>query len=82
MSVFVTGAGKKPNLVNYVEYIQSDGQQWCDSAIYLNQDSRIVIDAEILNTNTGTDHHIGAVYDGSVYSTIRLKSDRTAYAVF
>lgn len=79
MSVFFTRRGKAAVRVNYVPWIESTGTQWLDTLVYLKSNSRIVIDAEILDTNTGTDHHIGSVYDGSVYNTIRLKSDRTAY---
>lgn len=69
-----------PEGYTQLEYIQSSGTQRVDTGFKPNQDSRVLIDAEILSGNTGTDHHIGSVFSNSQYWTLRLRSGRDGYA--
>lgn len=64
MSIFVTGAGKKPNLINYVEYIESTGTQYVKLGFTPNQDTRVVIDFQS-NQATGGYQIIGSRSTGS-----------------
>ena len=69
-----------PSGYKRLEYIQSSGTQRIDTGFKPNNNSRVITDAEILSSNTGTDHHIGSVYSNSQYWTMRLKSDKSGYA--
>ena len=44
--------GKAPQLVNYVEYIQSTGTQWIDSGFVPNQDTRVVAEVEFATASS------------------------------
>lgn len=69
-----------PSGYTELEYIQSSGTQYIDTGFKPNQDSRVIVDAEILSSNTGTDHHIGSVNSNSGYWTMRLRANRSGYA--
>lgn len=47
MAVFVGGAAPR-NFVNYVPYIQSSGSQYIDAEFKNNQNTRIVMDAQVV----------------------------------
>lgn len=80
--VFFGGSPKVdlPEGYTQLEYIESSGSQRIDTGFQPNQNSRVLIDAEILSKNSGTDHHIGSVFSNSHYWTLRLRADRTGYA--
>ena len=63
-----------------LEYIQSSGGQYIDTGVMPNQRTRCVIDADVLSSNTGDNHHLGSISQGSNYFAIRLKSDLSGYA--
>lgn len=67
MAVFMTG-GKAPSLVNYVEYLESTGTQYVDTGFKANQDTRMVIDCQVLNTNTSNAHISSAISSGYYYN--------------
>ena len=80
--VFLAGPPKVtlPEGYTQVEYIESSGTQRIDTGFQPNQNSRVLIDAEILSKNSGSDHHIGTVLSNSNYWTLRLRADRTGFA--
>lgn len=80
--VFLAGPPRAtlPEGYTQLEYIESSGSQRIDTGFQPNQNSRVLIDAEILSKNSGTDHHIGSVFSNSHYWTLRLRADRTGYA--
>lgn len=80
--VFLAGPPRAmlPEGYTQVEYIESSGTQRIDTGFQPNQNSRVLIDAEILSKNSGSDHHIGSVFSNSHYWTLRLRADRTGYA--
>ena len=74
-----------PSGYTRLEYIESTGTQWIDTGVYPHE-SRILIDADILASNTGADHHIASALWAETggtefYNTLRLRADRTGYAV-
>ena len=80
--VFLAGPPRAtlPEGYMQLEYIESSGSQRIDTGFQPNQNSRVLIDAEILSKNSGTDHHIGTVLSNSNYWTLRLRADRTGFA--
>ena len=80
--VFLAGPPRAmlPEGYTQLEYIESSGSQRIDTGFQPDQNSRVLIDAEILSKNSGTDHHIGSVFSNSHYWTLRLRADRTGYA--
>lgn len=60
MSVFVTGAGIPQKFVNYINYIESNGNQYINTNFNPNQDTRIVINLNVLNTSLDTCAIFGA----------------------
>ncbi|WP_417293644.1 hypothetical protein [Dysosmobacter sp.] len=78
--MYVPGTVRLPSGYTQLAYIQSSGTQRIDTGFKPNQDSRVLIDADILSTNTGTDHHLGSVFSNSQYWTMRLRSDRSGFA--
>lgn len=69
-----------PSGYTRLAYIQSSGTQRIDTGFKPNQDSRVLMDADILSTNAGTDHHLGSVFSNSQYWTLRLRPDRSGFA--
>lgn len=51
MSVFFRRRGKAAELVNYVEYLESNAAQYINTKFTPNQDTRVVIDFELLALN-------------------------------
>lgn len=60
--VLVCRGTKAPKTINFLEYIESSGEQWIDTDVYTNQDSKIFIDATILLVN---DSEVGGYVCGS-----------------
>lgn len=50
MSVFVAGAGIPQSSINYINYIESNGTQYIDTGFKPNQDTRIVIDFQLMSS--------------------------------
>ena len=71
---------KLPKGYTELQYIQSSGTQRIDTEVIPNQDTRVLMDAEVLSSNTGTNHHLGTVYSNSQYWTLRLRSDKSGFA--
>ena len=74
-----------PSGYTQLEYIESTGTQWIDTKAYPS-DTRILIDAFILEKNTGNDHHIASAAwaepgKAELFNVMRLRADRTGYAV-
>lgn len=68
-----------------LEYIESTGTQWIDTKVF-PAETRILIDAFILEKNTGNDHHIASAAwaepgKAELFNVMRLRADRTGYAV-
>lgn len=42
MSVFVTGAGKPPVPINYINYIETNGTQYIDTGFKPNNNSQVI----------------------------------------
>lgn len=60
MSVFVAGAGKPPVSINYINYIETNGNQYIDTDFSPNQDTRVVINLDVLSTSLSTCAIFGA----------------------
>lgn len=74
-----------PSGYTKLEYIESTGTQWIDTKV-LPAETRILIDAFILEKNTGNDHHIASASwaetgKPELFNVMRLRADRTGYAV-
>ena len=74
-----------PSGYTRLEYIESTGTQWIDTKV-LPAETRILIDAFILEKNTGNDHHIASASwaetgKPELFNVMRLRADRTGYAV-
>ena len=74
-----------PSGYTQLEYIESTGTQWIDTGVY-PAETRILIDANILESNTGNDHHIASASwaetgKAELFNVMRLRADRTGYAV-
>lgn len=74
-----------PSGYTRLEYIESTGTQWIDTKV-LPAETRILIDAFILEKNTGNDHHIASASwaetgKAELFNVMRLRADRTGYAV-
>lgn len=78
--MYVPGTVRLPSGYTQLAYIQSSGTQRIDTGFKPDEHSRVLIDADILSTNTGTDHHLGSVFSNSQYWTMRLRSDRSGFA--
>lgn len=74
------GGSVLPSGYTLLEYIQSSGTQYIDTGFKPNQDTQVIIDAEILSSNASGDRYISAVNTGSGYWTMRMKSDLSGYA--
>ncbi len=81
---FIAGTAitsKLPDGYTELEYIESSGSQRIDTGFSPNPNTRVVIDAEILPTNTtATDRYLAAVYLGAGYWTMRLNTGLNSYA--
>ena len=60
MSVFVTGAGIPQSSINYINYIETNGNQYINTDFNPNQDTRVVINLNVLNTSLSTCAIFGA----------------------
>ena len=74
-----------PSGYKRLEYIESTGTQWIDTKVF-PAETRILIDAFILEKNTGNDHHIASAAwaepgKAELFNVMRLRADRTGYAV-
>ena len=74
-----------PSGYTQLEYIESTGTQWIDTKVF-PAETRILIDAFILEKNTGNDHHIASASwaetgKTELFNVMRLRADRTGYAV-
>lgn len=54
--VVLEARGEPTGQVNYLEYIQSTGTQWIDTGFKPNQDTRVVIDIAVSNTQIAEGH--------------------------
>ena len=73
-----------PSGYTKLEYIESTGTQWIDTKVYPSE-SRILIDAYVLESNTGNDHHIASASwaetgKSEFFNVMRLRADRTGFA--
>lgn len=73
-----------PSGYTKLEYIESTGTQWIDTKV-LPAETRILIDAFILEKNTGNDHHIASASwaengKPEFFNVMRLRADRTGFA--
>lgn len=59
MSVFVTGAGPQ-SPINYINYIETNGNQYINTNFNPNQDTRVVINLNVLSTSLSTCAIFGA----------------------
>lgn len=57
--VFTTGANA-PNLINFVEYLESSGTQWFDTGFVPNPNTRVEIKVEVLSTTVARHAIFGA----------------------
>lgn len=62
-----------------VEYIESSGTQYIDTGFKPNQDTRVVLDADVLATNVSGAIQIISVTDGTNYFVLRINAEFTAY---
>lgn len=76
----ISGGSGLPDGYTLLEYIQSSGTQYIDTGYNPNQNTQVIIDADILDSNSSGDRYISAVNIGSGYWTIRLKANFTGYA--
>lgn len=67
----------KPKQLNY---IQTSGKQYIDTLFKPNQDTKLEIEFEFLESNTGTDHHIASVNNSSQFYAFRAKSNLSGFA--
>lgn len=73
-----------PSGYTKLEYIESTGTQWIDTKVNPSE-ARILIDAYILESNTGGDHHIASASwaengKPEFFNVMRLRADRTGFA--
>lgn len=73
-----------PSDYTRLEYIESTGTQWIDTKVNPSE-ARILIDAYILESNTGGDHHIASASWAETgkpefFNVMRLRADRTGFA--
>lgn len=73
-------SGQLPDGFVKLEYIESNGTQYIDTGIKPDNSTKCVFEAEVLSTNTGTDHHLSSAIAGGNYFVIRLKQDKSGYA--
>lgn len=80
MAVFIAGGGTVSSIINYLNYIQSNGSQYIDTGFMPNNNSRVVIDAQMPSINSpsfyfGTRTSNNTVNFNVLYSSPNIRSD-------